>query len=113
MAGADIRKVGKILGHPNVLPDDDRTIRETWLKIPGFAERVWDGQGDPQDGAVRMVSGGLYLKDHAFKRLQVFQAGAWRDTYMGDSKSADAPLGPVMETCLGKLAKRIQRQARK
>ncbi len=106
------RAVGKVYGQPNVLPDDPRMIRETWGRLPGFQEALWDGEGDPKPGAVRMVSGGLYLQDQAFKRLQVYDGRVWRNTYMGDSRTADAPLGPAMEACLGKLAERIERQAR-
>lgn len=102
------RAVGKVLGHPNVLPDDASIIADTWFKLPGFRDRLWDGGKDPAPGAVRMVSGGLYLKDHAFKRIQVFHDGEWRDTYMGDSMG-NAPTGPVMDACLGRLAKRIRR----
>ncbi len=102
------RAVGKVLGHPNVLPDDAAIIRAHWRKLPAFRERLFTGKGKPAEGAVRMVSGGLYLEDHAFKRIQVFHQGRWRNTYMGDSMG-NAPTGPVMDACLGRLATRIRR----
>lgn len=103
------RAVGKMLGHPNVLPDDAGIIAATWRKLPSFEQRLWDGAAKPKDGQTRMVSGGLYLKDHAFKRIQVFAGGEWRNTYMGDSLG-NAPTGPVMDACLARWAKRIKRR---
>ncbi len=101
--------VGKPLGQPNVLPDDPKVIEKVWGTIPGFKERLWTKSAgrDPKAGDVRIVPGGLYFPEKPFVRLQVFQDGQWRDTYMKDSHNPAAPLGPVMERCLMKTRELI------
>ncbi len=103
------RAFGKVMGEPNVLPLDPEAIERTWGKLPGFKQNLWKEGRPLKEGAVRVVKGGLYLPDHAFARLQVYERGEWRNTYMGDSLTHDAPIGPVMEACLGRLAERIRR----
>ncbi len=107
------RAVGKVLGEPNVLPDDPAIIDDVWGKVPGFRQKLRDekSQAAAQPGDVRIVRGGLYVQDRAFARLQVFQDGDWRNTYMADSSNPKAPIGPVLEDCLARWARRIDRQA--
>jgi hypothetical protein len=107
------RMVGKVLGEPNVLPDDQAIIDDVWMRIPAFRERLLTDEMDrePADGDVRIVRGGLYIGERAFARIQVFERGKWRNTYMADSGNPRAPVGPVLEACMTRLAKRIRRGA--
>lgn len=103
------RAVGKVLGEPNVLPDDPEVIEAVWMRIPGFRERLWTPEkgAPPREGDHRIVRGGLYIEKRAFVRVQSYERGAWRDCYMADSHNPEAPVGPVLGDCLGRLARRI------
>ncbi|MFN3196793.1 MAG: hypothetical protein ACE366_00050 [Bradymonadia bacterium] len=107
--GFSTRAVGKVLGEPNVLPDDPKVQREVWFKVPGFSDRLWNPESKkvPEEGDVRIIKGGLYLEGQAFSRIQVRKGGEWRNTFMAQSGSHDAPVGPVLGACLTRLAKKI------